>query len=185
VPVNLVQLALSASERLSLVHEALDLRGRAWRADANANSVALTVLSATVWVSSKVRNASSSRAVDRASVSSMERTDASSAFAMRSSAAKSRKRVGVCRTLTSAPHCPMPQYEPVPRASESSTTILGSEEPPVDSRAVRRRAALLQRGTVDRIANKLHAALWVAGAVVTLVYTQLIDVILESSLVDR
>ncbi len=43
----------------------------------------------------------------------------------------------------------------------------------------------MRRDTADRISNKIHAALWVVGAVLTLVYTKLVDVVLASPLVDR
>lgn len=43
----------------------------------------------------------------------------------------------------------------------------------------------MRRDTSDRIANKLHAVLWIVGAILTLVYTQIIDVVMESPQVDR
>ena len=57
--------------------------------------------------------------------------------------------------------------------------------PQARRKVARQRASLLRRGTADRIANKLHAALWVIGAVLTLVYTEVIDVVLEHPQVDR
>jgi len=53
------------------------------------------------------------------------------------------------------------------------------------ARAARKRSSLIGRDTADRIANKIHAILWVLGAILTLVYTEIVDVIIASPQVDR
>jgi hypothetical protein len=65
------------------------------------------------------------------------------------------------------------------RAAVSATS------PEARKRQARQRSSLMRRDSSDRIANKLHAVLWVIGAVLTLVYTQIVDVVIESPQVDR